>query len=82
MLPGSADDPKTASRGLGPVQDDTDLHTPIVPAPAAGTISQLADACDAGAATSVRPPAAAQRSGPEWQTASTRRRGRLEGGHR
>ena len=42
--PGAPDDPKTASRRLGPVQDDTDLHTPIVPAPAAGTISQLADA--------------------------------------
>jgi hypothetical protein len=49
-LPESADDPKTAGRRLGPVQDDTDLHTPIVPAPAAGTISQLADARDAGAA--------------------------------
>jgi hypothetical protein len=43
-LPGSADDPKTAGRRLGPVKDDTDLHTPIVSAPAAGTISQLADA--------------------------------------
>ena len=50
-LPGSADDPKTAGRRLGPVQDDTDLHTPIVPAPADKNISQLADACDAGAAT-------------------------------
>ena len=52
MLPGSADDPKTAGRRIGPVQDDTDLHTPIVPAPADKTISQLADARDAGAATS------------------------------
>ena len=43
-VPGIADDPKTACRRLGPVKDDTDLHTPIVPAPAAGTISQLADA--------------------------------------
>src|SRR5690242_11232185 len=50
-LSGSADDPKTAGRRLGPVQDDADLHTPLVPAPAAGTISQLADACNAGAAT-------------------------------
>jgi hypothetical protein len=51
ILPGSADDPKTASRRLGPVQDDTDLHTPIAPAPAAGNISQLADACRTGTAT-------------------------------
>src|SRR5206468_9506676 len=28
-LPGSADDPKTADRRLGPVQDGTNLHTPI-----------------------------------------------------
>ena len=42
ILPGRADDPKTAGRRLGPVQDDTDLHTPIVPAPAAPAISQLA----------------------------------------
>ena len=38
-LPGTRDDPKTAGRRLGPVQDNTDLHTPIVPAPAAATIS-------------------------------------------
>lgn len=34
----------SAGRRLGPVQDDTDLHIPIVPAPAVATISQLADA--------------------------------------
>ena len=44
------DDPKTARRRLGPVQDDADLHTPTVSALAAGNISQLADACQAGAA--------------------------------
>src|SRR5215469_12493895 len=44
-LPGSPDDQKTAGWRFGPVQDDTDLHTPIVSAPAAGTISHLADAC-------------------------------------
>ena len=49
ILPGSADDPKPARRRLGPVQDDTDLHTLIVPDPAAGTISQLAGTCDPGA---------------------------------
>src|SRR4029077_7860471 len=60
-LSGSADDPKTAGRRLGPVQDDTDLHTSIVPAPAAGNISQLADACDAGAATRYEDPCLAPR---------------------
>jgi hypothetical protein len=50
-LPGSDDHPKTARRRLGPVQDNADLHTPTVSALAAGNISQLADACDAGAAT-------------------------------
>jgi hypothetical protein len=49
-LPG-IDDPKTASRRLGPVQDNADLHTPTIPALPAGNISQLADACQAGAAT-------------------------------
>ena len=44
------DDPKTARRRLGPVQDDADLHTPTVSALAAGNISQLADACQADAA--------------------------------
>ncbi len=44
------DDPKTACRRLGPVQDDADLRTPTVSALAAGNISQLADACQAGAA--------------------------------
>jgi len=44
------DDPKTARRRLGPVQDNADLHTPTVSALAAGNISQLADACQAGAA--------------------------------
>lgn len=42
--------PKTARRRLGPVQDNPDLHTPTVSALAAGNISQLADACQAGAA--------------------------------
>ena len=49
-LPG-IDDPKTARRWLGPIQDNADLHTPTVSALAAENISQLADACDAGAAT-------------------------------
>ena len=44
------DDPKTARRRLGPVQDNADLHTPTVSALAAGNISQLADACQADAA--------------------------------
>lgn len=44
------DDPKTARRRLGPVQDNADLHTPTVSALAAGNISQLADACHSGAA--------------------------------
>jgi len=73
-LSGSADHPETAGQRLGPVQDDTDLHTPIIPAPAAGNISQLADACDAGAATRYehlhhrpQPP----RRGSGWQTVST-----------
>ena len=50
-LLGIDDDPKTARRRLGPVQDNADLHTPTFSALAAGNISQLADACDAGAAT-------------------------------
>ena len=50
-LSGAADDLKTARWRLGPVQHNTDLHTPTVSAQAAGNISQLADACDAGAAT-------------------------------
>ena len=50
-LPGIGDDSKTARRRLGPVQDNADLHTPTVSVLAAGNISQLADACDAGAAT-------------------------------
>ena len=49
-LLGIDDDPKTARRRLGPVQDNADLHTPTVSALAAGNISQLADACQAGAA--------------------------------
>jgi hypothetical protein len=49
-LIGIDDDPKAARRRLGPVQDDADLHTPRVRGPAAGNISQLADACQAGAA--------------------------------
>ena len=44
------DDPKTARRRLGPVQDNSDLHTPTVSALAAGNISQLADACQPDAA--------------------------------
>jgi hypothetical protein len=44
------DDLKTARRRLGPVQDNADLHTPTVSALAAGNISQLADACQAGTA--------------------------------
>src|SRR5215469_2153590 len=44
------DDPKTARRRLGRVQGNADLHRPTVSALAAGNISQLADACDAGAA--------------------------------
>jgi hypothetical protein len=44
------DDPKTARRRLGPVQDNADLHMPTVSALAAGNISQLADACQADAA--------------------------------
>jgi len=49
-LPGIDDNPKTARRRLGPVQDNADLHTPTVSALAAGNISQLADACQADAA--------------------------------
>jgi hypothetical protein len=49
-LPGT-DDPKTARRRLDDVQHNADLHTPTISAPAAANISQLADACDAGAAT-------------------------------
>jgi hypothetical protein len=44
------DNPKTARRRLGPVQDNADLHMPTVSALAARNISQLADACPAGAA--------------------------------
>jgi hypothetical protein len=44
------DDPKTARRRLGRVQHNADLHTPTVSALAARNISQLADACLAGAA--------------------------------
>ena len=44
------DDPKTARRRLGPVQDNADLHTPTVSALAAGNISQLADSCQADGA--------------------------------
>ena len=44
------DDPKTARRRLGPVQDNADLHTPTVSAMTAGNISQLADSCQAAAA--------------------------------
>ncbi len=50
-LLGIDDDPKTARRRLGPVEDNADLHMPTVSALAAGNISQLADACDAHAAT-------------------------------
>jgi hypothetical protein len=50
-VPGIGDASKTARRRLGSVQDNADLHTPTVSARAAGNISQLADACDAGAAT-------------------------------
>ncbi len=44
------DDPKTARRRLDGVQDHADLHTRMVRGPAAGNISRLADACQAGAA--------------------------------
>jgi len=44
------DDPKTARRRLGPVQDNADLHTPTVSAMTAGNISQLADSCQADGA--------------------------------
>ena len=50
--PGTADDPKTARRWLDPVQHNADLHAPTVSARAAGNISHLADACQAGAAAS------------------------------
>jgi hypothetical protein len=74
---GIDEDLKTARRRLGRVQHNADLHTPTVSALAARNISQLADACDAGAATRYecldnkpqRP-----RSGPEEVAASTRRR--------
>jgi hypothetical protein len=49
-LPGTGH-PKTARRRLGPIQDHADLHTPTISALAATNISQLADACDADAAT-------------------------------
>ena len=45
------DDPKTARRRLGPVQDNADLHTPTVSVLAAGNISQLADALQADTAS-------------------------------
>ena len=48
-LPG-IDDPKTARRRLDDIQDHADLHFPMVRVPAAGNISQLADAFQAGAA--------------------------------
>jgi hypothetical protein len=39
-----------ARRRLGDVQDNADLHLLMVRVPAAGNISQLADACQAAAA--------------------------------
>jgi hypothetical protein len=48
-LPGVTDDPKAADRRLDAVQDNTDLHTPIVLAPSSANIGQLADGCHGGA---------------------------------
>jgi hypothetical protein len=41
-LSGIEDDPKPAGRRLGDIQDNADLHLPMVRIPAAGNISQLA----------------------------------------
>jgi hypothetical protein len=73
-LIGIDDDPKAARRRLGPVQDDADLHTPTVSALAAGNISQLADACDAGAATRYECLTTSRSAGPKEMAASTWRR--------
>ena len=70
---GIADDPKTAAGGSALSRTMRISTHPIVPAPAAGTISQLADACDAGTPRlrASWPPAAARCSGPAQQAAST-----------
>ena len=46
----ATDHPQTASRRLDDLQHNADLHPPIVQAPPAGNIGQLADACQTDAA--------------------------------